>query len=363
MTPDRSRLQGVSSAARTGSRCAPARRRPDRGPRRSPLVSAVRGHAAIGLVLLLAGALPASAGPTNRGGALLLSFHPDAVYELGTLDHCDQLGLTDPGSAVLRLPADGTPRIVGLYAVFPADSVGTMKAISFGLRYSENVRLVAAGPCNGGGMEIAMNGWPRSHGGISVHVMPEGVTTARIIPVYWFALMARGPGSFEVIPHPMPRLGGRIVSTDVPPVDEPIVDFGRIGFDAEGYLPVTGVAAPIGACCVEDRCWLLTRRECELYSGGWMGAGVGCDHDPCRPEAWGGCCLDGGCEPMTLVECARRGGIPLGIGVNCGDRPCPGPEPEQGSNLTPAPESGPGAAGAGTPASPASQGEGEGANR
>lgn len=286
------------------------------------------GGLLLAALLWAAGAGPVWAGPTNRGGALLLTFQPDAVYELGTFDHCDQLTLAGPEAAVLRVPADGAPRIAGLYAVFPEDSVGTIRAISFGLRYSPSVRIVGSGPCNAGGMEISMNGWPRSYGGASVHIMPEGVKAARIIPIYWFALLAREGGTFEVIPHPMPRLGGRMANADVPPVDAPIVDFGRLGFDTDGYLPQTGLDAPVGACCVDGQCWLLTRRECSVYGGVWFGTGIGCEHEPCRDEALGGCCLDTGCEPMSLIECVQSGGVPLGVGVRCGDRPCPPPAGE-----------------------------------
>jgi hypothetical protein len=199
-----------------------------------------------------------------------------------------------------------------------------VKAIGFGVRYSENVRLVGQGSCSGGGLEIIMNGWPASHGGTSFNVMPDAVQVGKIIPLYWFAVSCRGEGTFEVIPHPAPKLGGRFVNTDYPPLETPIADFGRIGFDRDGYVPAPGPEPKVGAACVQGECRLLTRRECELYQGVWLGENATCVSEPCRDDArLGGCWLAAGCDTLTALNCAKAGGYFLGEGIGCGQRPCP----------------------------------------
>ncbi len=264
--------------------------------------------------------------PTNAGGALLLNVE-DFGYEYGVLDYCRSLQLTDPAKAVTRLPGDGIPHIVGLYAVFPPDSVGSVLGFSFGIRYSGGARLVTSGPCDAGGMSIAQNGWPASNGGISAAITKERVKTGRAIPLYWFVIVAKSKGSFEVIPHPMANLAGRLVTTEIPYAGEPVVDYGRIDVDQDGYVPQPGPRAILAPCCV-DVCCMLTKHECELYQGEFLGYGMTCDNLPCGDDALlGGCCLPSGCVLLTLRDCSRSGGIPLGEKVRCDSIPCPKPEP------------------------------------
>lgn len=264
--------------------------------------------------------------PTNSGGVLLLHVERETPYEYGTFDHCGELGLTAPASAATRLPGDGIPRLVGIYAVFPLDSIGAIRAFSFGVRYTENVRIVGQVPCNAGGMAISMAGWPASGGGISVHIPSEVETRSRVIPLYWFAVLSKGPGSIELTPHPMPKLAGRFVTIEVPYEQEPIVGYGRIGFNQDGFEPSPGPRAVLAPCCVKDECWLLARPECETYHGDFLGVGMTCDNRPCRDDAYlGGCCLPEGCKMLTLVDCSRDGGSPLGEGVQCDSLPCPKP--------------------------------------
>jgi len=263
--------------------------------------------------------------PSNAGGVLVLHVESKAPYEYGTFDHCDDLVLSDSTQAVTRLPGDGIPRLVGVYAVFPHDSVGAIKVISFGVRYSEEVRIVGQSACNAGGIFIANNSWPASNGGMSVW-FPGGVEeSARVIPLYWFALLSKGEGSFELTPNPLAKLAGRFVTVEVPSQQEAIAGYGRIGFGSDGFVPTPGARPALAACCV-DQCWLLTKPECEMYRGYFLGIGMTCDNIPCREDAYlGGCCLPEGCEALTLVDCARSGGTPLGEGVRCDSLPCPKP--------------------------------------
>ena len=264
--------------------------------------------------------------PSDAGGVLVLHVESKVPYEYGTFDHCGDLVLSDPAQAVTRLPGDGIPRLVGVYAVFPPDSVGAIRAISFGIRYSESVRIVGQGACNAGGLCISLNGWPASDGGMSVQFPTNTEKKARVIPLYWFALLSKGGGSCELIPSPLAKLGGRFVTVEVPPQQEAITGYGRVGFDSDGFVPTAGARAVLAPCCV-DQCWLLTKQECEQYHGDFLGVGMTCDNRPCRDDAYlGGCCLPEGCKMLTLVDCARDGGTPLGEGVRCDSVPCPKPE-------------------------------------
>jgi hypothetical protein len=278
--------------------------------------------AAAGLAVV---AVSSAKAPGNAGGVLMLHVESELAYEYGTFDHCADLVLSDSARAVTRLIGDGVPRLVGVYAVFPPDSVGAVRGFCFGVRYSENVRVVAQAPCNAGGMSIAMNGWPAPNGGMSVHIAVEGVKESRVIPLYWFAILGKGKGSFELIPNPVPKLAGRFVSVEFPYQEEPITGYGRLGIDQDGFAPAPGARAVVAPCCV-DECRLLTKEECELYRGDFLGVGMTCQNSPCREDAYlGGCCLPEGCEMRTLVDCARDGGIPLGEGTRCDSVPCPKP--------------------------------------
>jgi hypothetical protein len=263
--------------------------------------------------------------PTNAGCVFVLNVESEIPYESGTFDHCGELLLADPSKAVTRLPGDGRPRLVGLYAVFPPDSVGSLRAFNIGIRYSGGVRIWGEAACNAGGLFIGMEGWPASNGGMSVQIMDEGVKKSRVIPLYWFALSAKSAGSFEVIPHPLPKLACRIVGTDFPPVEEAVMGYGRIGVDQDGFVPTPGGRAVLAPCCVgEYGCWNLTKSECEHYHGDFLGYGMTCSNSPCREDAWlGGCCLATGCEMLTLVDCSRQRGTPLGEHVPCEATPCP----------------------------------------
>lgn len=263
--------------------------------------------------------------PSDAGGVLVLHVESKVPYEYGTFDHCGDLVLSDPAQTVTRLPGDGIPRLVGVYAVFPPDSVGAIRAISFGIRYSESVRIVGQAPCNDGSIFIAMNRWPESNGGMSVHFPITGDKRSRVIPLYWFALLSKGAGSFELIPNPLAKLGGRFVTIEVPYQQEAIAGYGRVGFDSDGFVPTPGPRAVLAPCCV-DQCWMLTKQECEQYHGDFLGVGMTCDNLPCRDDAYlGGCCLPEGCKMLTLVDCARDGGAPLGEGARCDSVPCPKP--------------------------------------
>lgn len=282
--------------------------------------------------LMLTGAAGASYTPgavgadvVNAGGVLLL--HVEGSYELGSYKLCDSLALESPDQAVTRLPGDGSPYLVGCYAAFPPGSPGYVRAVSFGIRYPSNVRVISLGPCNGGRMIFPGMDWPASGGGVGVTFPDQPAKVGELSTVYWFAVQSEGEGFIELTPHPVYRLAGSFADDDTPPRTEPITGYGRIGFDQAGFLPEPGERHYRGACCTPDGCHIVTALECEHYESIFLGPGTDCESRPCSDHALrGGCCLEGGCEDHTWVNCVLLGGHFLGEGVMCGSMPCPDPE-------------------------------------
>jgi len=266
----------------------------------------------------------ASALVTNDGGVLLLHVASDIAWEPGEQDPCEGAPLESWDQARTRLPADGIPRLVVLYAAFPPDSTGEVAGTCWGVRYSEQVKLWSSGSCSPGGFDLPNMGWPASDGGISVVNQPFKLALkGKPVPLYWFAVSSKEPGFLEIVPNPNPQLGGKFGNTDALAFLSPVAGYGRIGFDADGYVPEPGSRPPEGACCL-DICYALAKNECDFYQGIFLGSGTTCDNDPCGPDALkGACCLTGGCEMFTLLDCARLGGVSLGEAVSCGNRPCP----------------------------------------
>jgi hypothetical protein len=278
----------------------------------------------IGLVML-APALdrhPAQAA-TNRGGAFVLHACSGADSESDQTNGCPaDSGVHRLSQVRVRLRGDGKPHLVKLFAAFPEDSLGEIAGTCFGIRYSANVRVWSSGACNGDGIEASAVGWPASGGGTTISLSPMGRGT--LIPLYWFLLSAKGPGYFEIVPHPLTSLGARFGNGSMPPRLEPVVGFGRIGFDVDGVLPVPGGETQTGGCCLEG-CLVLSKVECDFYKGLFLGPNVKtCIEMPCSEHALkGGCCLPSGCEAHTPRDCARLGGDFLGEGVDCDSLPCP----------------------------------------
>lgn len=269
-----------------------------------------------------------SAVTTNKGVVLVLHAVTDSGWELGDTRSCETVSLGSLSQVKTRLRGDGKPQLVMLYAAFPPDSAGDVAGACFGIRYTDNVRVLSFGACNGKGLEASAAGWPASGSGTSTAVIPAA--TGNLVPLYWFALSAKGPGKFSVEPHPLVNLGAKVANSALPSVLAPVTGFGRVGFDLEGEVPTPGqVVAKQGICCV-DGCWFLSDLECAHYAGVFLGPNVtDCEELPCGgggPPLKGGCCLPGGCEPYSAVDCARLGGYFLGEGVDCDSLPCPGTE-------------------------------------
>jgi hypothetical protein len=309
--------EDVRAHARSGGGTTPARRsRPAAFP---------------GWVLLLGAALLGMAGSsradvlvTNAGGVFVLHAPSMNPWEPGTVDACEQAPPASLSQVQTRLPADGVPRLVILYAYFPPDSSALVLGTCFGIRYSKNVKVWSYGACTSGGFELPNDGWPASGGGNSVaNSHAKLAESGKPVSIYWFAVSAKGPGFFETTPNPGQNFGGKFGNTDIPAHLEPIAGYGKIGFDLDGFAPAPGHPAVKGACCT-DACWPLSEIECTFFKGIFLGPGATCTNEPCGPTPLtGACCLATGCEMFSLLDCAKMHGISLGEGVSCGSRPCP----------------------------------------
>jgi hypothetical protein len=274
--------------------------------------------------LFLSGTVPAQSLITNSGGVLLLNIPSYEPFSPDTTDLCLSLKPLKREAIQTRMPADGIPRLAVVYAAFPPESLAVLSGFCFGVRYSSGFQVVTRGLCSIVAFELPDSAWPGSGSGkLAVCQPAQAIAPGYMLPVYWFVLKANWPGYFELTPHPDPSLGGRFANADIPPFQESISAYGKIGAGLEGFAPETGGRTVKGACCL-DRCYPSYDGECEFYRGIYLGAGTRCDNSPCGPAAWkGGCCLPGGCEMLTLIDCARRGGVPLGEDIPCGQAPCP----------------------------------------
>lgn len=260
--------------------------------------------------------------PLNSSGVLLL--HVEGPYELGSYRMCGSLSLDSWDKAVTRLPGDGQPYLIGCYAAFPPDVPVQVRVISFGIRYTPNVRVVALGPCNEGAIIIPGMDWPASGGGVSVPFLGDVLKTEELSTIYWLAALSDGPGVLEVTPNPVYRHAGTF-ALDMPLIEEPITGYGRIGFDQDGALPVPDARHVRGVCCTPDGCWMLSELECDHFESVFLGPEARCESRPCGDHALrGGCCLSSGCEEHTWMNCVLLGGDFLGEGVPCDSLPCPG---------------------------------------
>jgi len=187
--------------------------------------------------------------------------------------------------------------------------------LCFGVNYPQNVKVLAFGACNGGGLMIPDGGWPSSGSGTSV--VNSAPKSGALIPEYWFAVSSKGPGYFALTPNPRPDFGGTFANSEPLPSVAPVTEYGRIGFGMEGRLPRPGGPMPRGACCLDDGCHVISEIDCRYFSGVFLGEGVKCDPYVCTATALkGACALPSGCEPASRLECARMGGTFLG------DVPC-----------------------------------------
>jgi len=256
----------------------------------------------------------------NQGGALLLHADPSIEFTTTRLDYCPELGSVDCASAETEV-SGGETVVVFALAAFRADVSPRVRAVSFGLRYPQNVRVIAHRAC--ADFEICEAGWPRS--GYGTALSWSAVQTQPTIPVYWFAMYNAGGGSalVEIVAHG--AQGATFADDTTPATLDRIEGLGSLGFDRPGATPCPGPSIPSGACClVSGDCEFLSEEECTAVSGIYHGNSVSCETTFCTP-AVGACCLPSGvCQVLNIIACSEaHGGIWIGRDIPCAPSPCP----------------------------------------
>lgn len=250
--------------------------------------------------------------PSQEGAVLALHAEPALDPDGDAASFCAPGSIADAAGARIRLPGDGTWHVIRAYLATGPDSSLALAGATFGVRYTPNVKVRGQGLCNGEGIGVPGGEYPASGTGTGFTFRP--IKTGRCIPVAWFVVSARGPGYFEVTPHPRPELAGRLASPTAPPRLSPITGYGRVGFELDGSIPEPGTTLPMGSCCLDDACFQTTEAECTFYKGQYLGTTVTCAPDNfCRADAdRGACCLPSGCAQKTRRDCLAAGGTFLG---------------------------------------------------
>ena len=81
-------------------------------------------------------------------------------------------------------------------------------------------------------------------------------------------------------------------------------------------------APPVGACCLDSTCVVLTESQCVAASGVYQGLGRGCSPNPCLTIPTGACCIGYACSLMTEADCSVASGNYKGDGTSCTPNPC-----------------------------------------
>lgn len=261
----------------------------------------------------------------DRGGVLYLTLAPELEFSYSGR-FCGLSATPRPEEAILTLPPSKKPRIAYLMCAWPDTVNPEIGAVTFGIRYTDGINILRWGVCQEV-LQAATSNWPASGEGMAIATAGR-IDTSRVIELGWLAIDAVVPGTVEITPHPNPLFGARF-STATVPVESPIADLGSIGFGRPGRAPAPVFPGPsIGAACVHDSlCTLLTETEVAYYGSSvvYLGAGVPCRPDICRPGAPAGACclLEGGCAYLSRRECAERRGRFQGDDTDCDPAPCP----------------------------------------
>ena len=197
-------------------------------------------------VLLALLALPSAspAGP-NAGGALVLHCDPQVVYSAG-LDYCGSAIPADCRALQSRVDGKGT-YVLTVLAAFPPESQPCLIALVFGIEYDPTIEILGYGHC--GDRDLTDDGWPASGTGVAIAWNENRYE--HLVEVCWLAAYDNHgePALLQIGAHP--TQGGYFVE-DCTPIQEldPIEDYGRFGFNTEGYLPCPGSPTP-----TVDRSW------------------------------------------------------------------------------------------------------------
>ncbi len=225
--------------------------------------------------------LPPRPGPTaqsgggpHAGGVLIVHHNPDAEYSTGGL--CDQADLEDCASALTRTDLDES--IFYVLAAFPSTASPRLIAVDFGIEYSSCIQILEEGHC--GDLEAPDAQWPASGSGTGVGWLET--QTDHLVEVHWFLTYIEPglSGEFAAAYH----APGYFYDDSHPTQQDPIADYGVLGFRTEGYLPCPD--GPLGACCfVDGTCMEIDQVECESGGGVFQGPKSSCEPNPCVPVA------------------------------------------------------------------------------
>lgn len=286
----------------------------------------VRWMAFLVALLLAASAGVVFAGP-NAGGVLIVhecqlirTFSYDCA-----LDACENADV----QAEVGTPLD-PPIMWHVWAAFPEGSSPRLKAFVMGSQFPATLTVLEAGLIDpSGDFEIAQDGWPFVGGG-GVGVSFGTTKTTNPVDCYWIAGYSYQAGDvWALTPHPV----GQTIFVDdsVPPLEDPVMAFGSLGFGVPGTLPCPDALPPMGACCFESgQCMMLSAENCAAACGVWFGPDITCDPNPCPPLAGSACCLpDGTCVLHWTNVCECLGGVPLPGIMSCDPDPCGGTPVEE----------------------------------
>ena len=267
----------------------------------------------------------------NDGAVLYLALAPELAYN-DTTTYRGLSATPSPEEAMVDSEPFPEAQIAFILVAYPPEATPETNVVSFGIRYGPGIRIVRYG-ITPNALQMATRDWPLSGEGMMLGTL-EDPDTSRVAEIGWLAIVAEKPGLVELVPHPDPRMGARVVSAN-PPDQWPLAGLGSIGFGEPGRTPVPARPGPVmGAACVQDTlCISLSRQEVAHYQELWkgtrdllfLGEGVPCrPGTPCLPEAArGACCLpDGGCRVLTRRECVLEEGIYVGDEAACDPDPC-----------------------------------------
>ncbi|MEZ4651105.1 MAG: T9SS type A sorting domain-containing protein [Candidatus Eisenbacteria bacterium] len=218
----------------------------------------------------------------NNGGTLILHSNETLVYT-SEGSYCGQAGIESCEDA--NVDRDGSYQtILTVLAAFP--QTPSLAGVSFGVSYEDpTITIVEHGPC--GDTEVPTSSWPESGWGTSVYW--DTPQTDPLVEVYWMVahhepdILAT---EFQLTRHRQ-GLGGYFEDGSVPPVRDPIRDFGTFGF---GLHPTGDLPCPSreGACCIDvGICQIATPVVCADLGGVYLGSGRECDPAGCGPNAGG----------------------------------------------------------------------------
>ncbi len=247
-----------------------------------------------------------------------------------------------------QLPIDDFNRIWVVYAAFPEGSSPRLKAVSWGTLFPEfasspySYVLIEPGGCfvpdeSGPGTDfyIGTNGFPDASGGEIGQSFPTGPRTTTVVRLFYFTGHGYtengdmyGYPTWSTAPHSNPAY--RFFFDDaVPAHQDPIIDYGSLGFGTPGYTPCPAPdPTALAACCSpEGACTLTTQADCPAPSV-WQETDYDCFPNPCGPT--GACCdnMANYCFISTVGDCPYAW---LGAGVPCTPETCPGLPPPPGA--------------------------------